>query len=68
MDKISFHYELSEEQKVKKKQLVEKLLAHPYIKEWLKKQQLDEHFVEEHSLHRQLHQLHLGGCGRSAGA
>ena len=49
MDKISFHYELSEEQKVKKKQLVEKLLAHPYIKEWLKKQQLDEHFVEEHS-------------------
>ncbi|RGC50832.1 ATP-binding protein [Absiella sp. AM29-15] len=49
MDKISFHYELSEEQKVKKKQLVEKLLAHPYVKEWLKKQQLDEHFVEEHS-------------------
>lgn len=49
MDKIQFHYELSEEQLKKKKQLVKKLLSSSRIKAWMKENQVDEAFVEAHS-------------------
>lgn len=49
MDKIQFHYELNEEQRQKKKQLVKQLLENSRIKAWMKENHVDEAFVEAHS-------------------
>lgn len=49
MEKIAFCYTLSEEQKARKKQKVERLLKNPYLRAWMKEYQVDESFVYDHS-------------------
>ena len=49
MEKMSFAFELSEEQKKKKETLVQQLMKNPHVLAWLKKHQKDEQFVYDHS-------------------
>ncbi|MEG1731890.1 MAG: ATP-binding protein [Longicatena sp.] len=49
MEKVTFTYALSEEQKIKKQQKVERLLKNPILKKWMNKYQVDEEFVYNHS-------------------
>ena len=49
MEQINFAFPLSEEQKEKKRVLVDKLLKHPDVTAWLKQNSLGNDFIEAHS-------------------
>ena len=49
MEKVTFRYALSEEQKKKKEAKVAQLLKNPYVKAWMKAYQADEQYIYDHS-------------------
>lgn len=49
MEKVTFAFELSEEQKKKKEALVRQLMKNRHVLAWLKQYALDEKFVYDHS-------------------
>ncbi len=49
MDKISFSFVLSEEQQAAKEQLCKKLLKKKHVKQWIKKNHVDEAYIFAHS-------------------
>lgn len=49
MEKMTFSYKLSEEQLRKKQAMVDVLLKNAYVKAWMKKNQVDEAFISDHS-------------------